>query len=188
MMDFKDFAIVGCVCGIAYLIFENQKSKDNYEKIVDKIAEGIDVNIDDAMIEKAVEKAVEKEAGIQVNKACIKAVDAIRDDISAKVSKAVKEEENSLKDNTKKEIERKISKIDITKARDEVIRQAQDIVADRLEEDTKAIAKTYETSIKNVADLCEKMISTATISAQEVRQPIKTNGSETVIQLFKEVL
>lgn len=187
-MDIRDLGLIVLAGGVSYLIYKDMKKDNKYDKAIEKIADGIDIDTDNEFIEKAVEKAINRELGSQIDKACTRAVSEVRYDISSKVQAAVKAEERNLSENTKKEIERKISQIDISKAKEEVIKEAQTIVADRLEEDTKAIAKTYETSIKNVADLCEKMISQATVSANNIRKPVSVGNSEALIEIFKEVL
>lgn len=187
-MDIRDFGLISVSAVVAYLIYKDIKKNDKYEKAIEKISEGIEVNADNEIIDKAIEKAVNREVGGQIDKACTKAVSNLHYEISSKVRAAVEAEEKLLKEDTKKAIEKKISQIDISEAKDEVIKEAQTIVANRLEEDTKAIAKTYETSIKNVADLCEKMISQATVSANNIRKPIGTSSTDTLIKIFEEVL
>jgi hypothetical protein len=182
----SDVIAAAALCVAGYFGYKFKKLSDKYEEATDKIAEGLDISVDDEIIKDAVDKAVDREVSTQVRIATNRAVNIVTNDIHDTVKKAVKAEEANLKESTRKAIERCVSDIDISKAKEEVIERAQDIVADRLEEDTKVIAKTYENSIKNVADLCEKMISTASTSANEVRRPIRTDDVETIIKIFKE--
>ena len=186
-INVRDILTITALTGVAVLGYKLKKLSEKYENAIDDIADGLDVNVDNEIINAAVEKAVNKETALQVNTACSKAVSAVRDDISMSVKRAVEVEKMSLKENTKKEIEKRIASIDITQAKKEVIEEAQQIVAERLEEDTKAIAGTYEASIKKMADMCETMIQQATVSAQKAREPVDFGDVKTIVKLIKEV-
>lgn len=170
-----------------YLAWRLKKLGDKYEQAIDTIANDIDVNVDNEIINEAVKKAVDRETASQVDTACQRAIRLVQDDIAHEVRKAVDTEKDHIKEDTKKAIEKKLDNIDISEARKEVISDAQKMVADKLEEDTRVIKNTYEASIKNVAKMCEEMISSATVSANKVREPINVDDVKTVINLFKEV-
>ena len=185
-MEFRPIDIFG-VCaaaGCLYLGFRLKKMSGKYEEAIDKIANEIDIDISNEIIEAAVDKAVDREAALQVNNACNRAVRLVQSDIFNTVQAAVNAEKKTLNEDVKKAIEKKLADIDISDAKKEVIEMAQEIVANRLEEDTKAIAGTYEASIKKVAEMCENMISTATISAQKAREPVTVGDVKTVMKLF----
>ena len=180
--------IFNCVLAgaVVYLGYKEKKMSDKYEQAIDNIANNLDISVDNEIIHEAVERAVEKETSQQINTACTKAVSAIRSEINSQVAAAVRAETTHLHEDTKKAIERKLADIDISKARTEVIKEAQEIVADRLEEDTEAIKGTYEASIKKVSEMCENMISAATVSASKVKEPIAVGDVKTIIRLFEE--
>ena len=183
----SDVIACAAVAGVIWLYFKNKKTADKYDEVVDNIANNIDVNVSNEVINEAVDRAVARETASQVDTACQRAVRLVQDDIAHEVRKAVEVEKTHLKEDTKKAIEKKLESIDISEAKKEVIEDAQKMVADRLEEDTRVIKNTYEASIKNVAKMCEEMISSATVSANKAREPIDIGDVKTVIKLFKEV-
>ena len=177
----------GLATAVVYLGIKEKKMSDKYEQAIDNIANNLDITVDNEIIHEAVERAVDRETSVQVNTACTKAVSAVKGEINSQVAAAVRVEQEHLKEDTKKAIEKKIANIDISKAREEVIKEAQEIVADRLEKDTEAIKGTYEASIKKVSEMCENMISAATVSASKVKQPVSVGDVKTIIKLFEEV-
>ena len=189
-MDIRIGDILGgcAMVGVVYLIVKDFRKDNKFNEAIEKIADGIDVNVDNLVIEKAVEKAVNRETAIQVDKACTRAVASIRSDISSKVKAAVDAEERSLKENTKKEIAKRIDNIDISKAQQEVIDDAQQIVADRFEEDLAGIRKTYETTIKKAADMCSDILA---MSAQQTNiNTVAKNvndATKTIISIMEKV-
>lgn len=183
----SDVIAAAAVCLAAYFGYKVKKLSDKYEEAIDDIADNIDVNVNNEIINAAVEKAVNREAASQVDTACQRAVRLVQDDIAHSVHKVVEAEKANLKADTKKAIEKKLESIDISSAKKEVIEEAQKMVADRLEEDTRVIKNTYEASIKNVAKMCEEMITSASVSANKAREPIDIGDVKTVIKLFKEV-
>lgn len=189
-MDIRIGDILGgcAMVGVVYLIVKDLRKDKKLDEAIDKIADGIDVNVDNDIIEKAVEKAVDRETALQVDKACTRAVQQIRYDISSKVKAAVDAEERSLKENTKKEIAKRIDNIDISKAQQEVVDNAQQIVADRFEEDLAGIRKTYETTIKKAADMCNDILAMSAQGASAASVARNVNDSvKTIVSIMEKV-
>lgn len=189
-MDIRIGDILGgcALAGVVYLVVKDLRKDKKLDEAIDRIADGIDVNVDNEVINKAVEKAVDRETAIQVDKACTRAVSAIKNDISSKVSEAVKAEEKTLKEDVKKEITKKIDGIDISKARQEVIDDAQQTVADRFEEDLAGIRKTYETTIKKAADMCSDILAMSAQQSNAASVARNVNDSvKTIVSIMEKV-
>ena len=189
-MDIRIGDILGgcALAGVVYLFVKDLHKDKKLDEAINKIADGIDVNVDNEIIEKAVEKAVNRETAIQVDKACTRAVASIRSDISSKVQAAVNAEEKALKENTKKEIAKRIDNIDISKAQQEVIDDAQQIVADRFEEDLAGIRKTYETTIKKAADMCSDILAMSSQQRDMASVARDVNNSvKTIVSIMEKV-
>lgn len=159
-ITFSDVLATLALGGCAYLIFENKKLKEKVEDAVDEIAKGIDVNVDNKIISEAVNRAVDREAKAQVRNACYDAVAEVRGSLSQEVKKAVNTERDSLKEQTKNEIAKKVSEIDISKARKEVIEEAKEKVAEKFEDDLEIISDSYKDMFDKVSNIYDSISDT----------------------------
>lgn len=151
---------------------------DRIDKTVDDISKGVEVSVDEPIIREAVGKAVKKEVKDRVAKACDAAIELVNNDIRADVSKAVDKKRESLEDDVEEEIKKQIGEIDITKAKNKVIKEASDKAASKFDGELNDILGNYKNTLGNVSKIYQS-ISDAV--AKPYAQSTNPSGGSPVI-------
>ena len=144
-----------------YKGFKKLEEIDNrINKTVDDVAKGVEVSVDDAIIREAVDKAVEREVKDKVERACQAAVELVQHDISASVDKAVKEKQEDLEADVEKEIRKQIGEIDISKAKEKVVREASERASEKFDNELNDILRSHKDTLSNVSKIYQSMADT----------------------------
>lgn len=154
-------AILGGIGFGFYKGFKKLEDIDNrINKTVDDVAKGVEVSVDDAIIREAVEKAVDREVKDKVEKACQSAIELVQHDISASVDKAVKEKQESLDKDVESEIKKQIGEIDISRAKEKVIREASDKASAKFDTELNDILRSHKDTLSNVSKIYQSISDT----------------------------
>ena len=155
------FGALGVAGYAAWKSHDNGKKIDEIaeriDKTVDDISKGIEVSVDEPIVKEAVQKAVDREVKEQVKTACNTAVELVNHDIRAKVDDAVKEKQETLEEDVEKEIKKQIGEIDITKAKNKIIKEASDKAADKFDSELNDILGHYKGTLSNVSKIYQSI-------------------------------
>lgn len=176
------FGALGLAGYAAWKSHEGTKKIDEIseriDKTVDDISKGIEISVDEPIIKEAVEKAVDREVRNQVKTTCETAVHEVEKDIRKDVAKAVNDKLESIEDDVEEEIKKQIGDIDISKAKNQVVKEASDKAAAKFNGELNDILGHYKNTLSNVSKIYQS-ISDAV--AKPATQGINPSGSSPVI-------
>lgn len=116
------------IAGETFLIVRTTKKLNDLDKEIEDASKAINVDIPNGMLTVAMDRAAKQQA-----EKSAKSVEAMAEAaISQSVDEAVKAEKNRVKDSVEKELEEKISLLDINDIKKEVVTQASLNVADNV--------------------------------------------------------
>lgn len=162
--------IIGCICGIVglfgigYAIGASSKLKsvsDAVNKSVDSIIADGKVDIPKEMINETIQnnvkEMVETTARWKVNDACNKAVREVETSLFNKISEsaenAVKQAYKSMEIDAKEKISKELRNIDVSDLKNEVRKEATQLVKDKLSSQMDDILDTYNANLMNVQNI-----------------------------------
>lgn len=186
--DVLTLLILVAMGGAAYAAWrshDNGKKIDEIaeriDKTVDDISKGVEVSVDEPIIREAVGKAVKKEVKERVAKACDAAVELVNHDIRADVSKAVDNKRESLEDDVEEEIKKQIGEIDISKAKNKVIKEASDKAASKFDTELNDILGNYKNTLGNVSKIYQSISDAVAKPHTETMNP--SGGSPVILKI-----
>lgn len=155
---------VAVLGGVGFGFYKGYKKIEEIDarinKTVDDVAKGVEVSVDDAIIREAVEKAVEREVKVKVERSCNTAIELVQHDISASVNKAVEEKLEAISGDVDFEIKKQIAEIDISKAKEKVIREASDKAAAKFDTELNDIIRSHKDTLSNVSKIYQSISDT----------------------------
>ena len=147
-------SVIGTLLYIGYSIHKSKETERKFERIMNNVSESlakdIDCDISQEIVDRAISKAVDTEVRAMVSKSCNEISRSTRRDISDKISKAVDSSYSDIKSQVRSSIKTQLGNIDISEVRKEVISDAKDEVANRLERDLDDILDGYNDKLKYV--------------------------------------
>lgn len=162
-MKKEDFdALIGLagVCigmiGVGYALGTRKKMNgicDKLDTSIDELSGNIAVSIPEHLIEKAVDQAVTRETEYEVKQATNRVVKDIEGEIKTEVSSAVSYERSRIHESVKKEIEKKVSNIDISSLKREVVDEAKEAAAEKLDSSLDDILEKFNDELHNVSKI-----------------------------------
>ena len=142
--------------GVGYAFGARKKLNDISDKLdksIDELSDNVSVDIPDCMIDRAVEQAVEREAKTAVKTATDRVVSDLESKIKMEVSSAVADERTKIQESVKKEIEKKVSRIDIDDLRREVVAEAKEAAAEKLNGSLDDILEKFNDELHSVSKI-----------------------------------
>lgn len=142
--------------GVGYAFGARKKLNDisdMLDKSIDELSESTEVEIPDCMIERAVEQAVNREARDAVRKSTDKVVTDIEATIKSEVSSAVASERAKIEESVKKEIEKKVANIDISSLRRDVVKEAKEAAAEKLDDSMEEILEKFNDELHSISKI-----------------------------------
>lgn len=111
------------------------------------------IEIPDTLIQKAVENAAADEARYQVPNEMAKARKQIVSAYHEEIKSVVEEEFEKQKADVAKALKRKVSDLDISSIKREVIREAKDACAEKFKDDLETISEKYTDQIDSLVNI-----------------------------------
>lgn len=147
---------IALACGsIIWGLYSNLKMNrvaNNLRMSVDELADGVDASkISESMMASAIDKAISREMGPRIEKVAEKCTKTITNDINQQVTKYVNEVHDDVHDEVKQAFMRKVNDVDISKIRDEVIREAKDKAAQKFDNDLDGVLASYNEELGKVS-------------------------------------
>lgn len=139
--------------GMAYVVYKAFKVTKDVDTTISNISEKIPVQIEKDILEKATKEAVSAEVSRRVAFASEQVYSDAKSEIKEAVDKEVSKQKDGMALEVKKEIERKIAKIDIDDLKKEVISDAKDKVADKFDGDLQSILDKYNSDLSNISKI-----------------------------------
>ena len=142
--------------GVGYAFGARKKLNDisdMLDKSIDELSDNVSVDIPDCMIDRAVEHAVNRETEIAVKKATDRVISDIETRIKMDVASAVSDERTKIQESVKKEIEKKVSRIDIDDLRREVVAEAKEAAAEKLDGSLDDILEKFNDELHSVSKI-----------------------------------
>lgn len=159
-------AMVGAAVGLAglgYALGQRKKLNDisdRLDKSIDELSDTITVNVEDTVVKEAINKAVAREVSIVVPKAVKASVKHVEDDISKQVSDEIHSHFQEIRNDVEQEVHRKVTDIDISALKRDVIAAAKKDAADKLEGSLDDILEDFNRNLKNLSSVYQSMAQT----------------------------
>ena len=154
--------VLGLV-GIGYGLGSRKKLNDictRLDKTIDELSDkDIEIELSDAIVNSAVEKAAEKEAKFAVSRAIKEIKYDIEHDMRQEVKSAVITQGTEIKQSVSKEIEKQVSRIDISDMKSEIVEKAKEEVADRLDKNLDGILEKFNGDLTNISKIYQSIAS-----------------------------
>ena len=167
-MSPKTIGFIGvAVAGVAvYCAWKTKEEvnglKSSFSKAVGDVADVTTVDISEAIIEEAVDKVVEREVKIAASRACRQAVDNITSEITSQIRAAVSDEYSNIKESVSEEIKRQVENIDITKLRNDVVKEAKEQVLEKFDDNLDSILEKFNNELESVSKIYKSIADTMT--------------------------
>lgn len=164
--------IAGLV-GVGYAIGTHTKLakvSERLDKGIEELADDMEFDIPDELVNKAIEKAVKDETQKAVAKATNAAIDTLKMEIRAKVSTAINEEYDNLKDSVLKEITDQSSKIDSNRVRRSVEEAAKKAALEKFDDNLDDILEKFNDNLTNTSKIYSSIRDAITKSSDTGRE------------------
>ena len=142
----------GTVGFTTYKFIELHRKKKATDAI-DSLADHIHLDLDDPYLKEYVEQAVQQEVQRAANKAAEDIVNLQKGTISSAVSAEVKNQKDILAGSVKKVIADKVGQLSIEKIKDEALKDAKEMAAEKLKEDMDDILDNYKQGLDNMVTI-----------------------------------
>ena len=139
--------------GMAFVVYKALKITKDVDVTIGNIAEKIPVEIEKDILEKATKEAVTMEVSRRVAFASQQVYSDAKSEIKEAVNKEVSKQKDDMALEVKKEIEKKVAKIDIDDLRKEVISEAKEKVSDKFDSDLQSILDKYNSDLSNISKI-----------------------------------
>lgn len=161
--------LVGIGCAISAYTKVNKISK-KLDKSIDNLADDMEIDISEEVINEAVDKAVKVEVEKAVSRATGYATATIKSDIQQKVSAAVRDEYDKLKDSVLKEITAEAAKIDVARVRRDVEKAANEAALKKFDDNLDDILKKFNDSLDNTSRIYSSIRESLTRSTDPTKE------------------
>lgn len=162
--------------GIGYAFGAHKKMNDISEKLdksINQLSESVVVDIPDHLIDRAIEQAVNREVEGEVRRASVRVVNDIEREVKSEVSSAVNSERTKIQESVKKEIEKKVSNIDISSLKRDVIEEAKEAAAEKMDSSLDDILEQFNDELHTVSKIYNSIAKAIT----------KDRDSETILRI-----
>lgn len=161
--------LVGIGCAIGAYVKVSKISK-KLDKSIDDLANDMDIDISEELINEAVEKAVKVEVEKAVSRATSFAMGSIKTEIHQRVSTAVNDEYDKLKDSVLKEITAEAAKIDMARVRRDVEKAANEAALKKFDDNLDDILKKFNDSLDNTSRIYSSIRESLTKSTDPAKE------------------
>lgn len=141
-------------------------------KAVDDLSNGMEIDIPKSIVDKAIDKAAACEAKKVIEEAAANALFEVKRDIHAKVTAAVEEEYNSIKDMVLEKVTEQAAKIDVVRVRKDVEKSAHAAAMSKFNDNLDDILKTFTDNLNNTSKIYSTIANRMTYSPEPSKEVV----------------
>lgn len=164
--------------GVGYAISMRSKMAKISEKLdisIEDLAGKTPVDIPASVIERATEQAVAREVKQAVGKVTETVISEFKRDIHKQVSDAVETEYSNIKDTVLNELKNEAAKIDVKRVQADAVREAKQMVLDKLDDRMDDILENFNDQLKNTSKIYTSIANTM--------MPVQATAKPTVLTI-----